>query len=736
MFNKIVMTGVLLLLISSVVSASTGTTGKLSGRVSDRKTGQYLPGVHIIIEGTLLGASTDNEGNYFINNIPAGTYTVMVTYIGYENIRVENIKIIMNHTTKSDFKIKEIEIEGEVIIVTAERPLIQQDVTKSVRIITSDEIRNLPTRGTEDVVKLQAGVVDYGYDGPIRMRGGREDEITYIVDGFEVQSYFNGGSSFYINNAAIDQLHVSTGGFDAEYGRQMSGVISVITKSGSPEYHGSLQAISDMFATAFNTHSYGYNVYDFSLSGRIPFTKDKASFYFSGERNRTADRKPRPYVNRLRDDILNEYVPETEEAFGKPLSLTNNPDYYKDGRLPNNDLNSWHWQGKINFRLTDAVRIEGGFFGRKHRASTYWLRGRFDPHSHDVSFFRNNSSYIKVSHTISPRTFYTIGINHSFENSWNYENKHGFRLGEYMREVYNAPDSLNLYYNPYGDNNGLSSRNSIGETHFTYLTYKGDITSQINHNHQLQAGFDYQKHTLRNIDIAALHIINRDPDQFSISRITSYGFDWYRDENGEYLRPEVFNEGVDGVNWYWDPHDPLLTENKKKWEMVNSGVKAPKQPIQFAFYLQDKIEYGSVVINAGIRFDYYDPDSPMIADYNEPIDPETNTLKIGNNQVSKRISPRIGIGFPVSERTLLHVNYGKFYQMPAWNSIIIPYDTFEDRALRGSISSGNNPGLKPELTTSYEAGMTQQFGEYFRIDFTAYYKDVIDLLGRYRYGSL
>jgi len=740
MLNKIIVVVLMLLLIPCLVFASDGTTGKLSGRVFDKTSGEPLPGVNVIIEGTTLGASSDMNGNYFINNIPAGTYTVTASYIGYEKIQVENLKILPDYTTKQEFAMVETTIEGEVVVVTAERPLIQQDVTNTVRITTADEIANLPTRGARAVAQLQTGVVSSGYGGTMTVRGGRTDEVTYIVDGFEVQSYMGGGSSFSVNQASISQLQVSTGGFNAEYGRQMSGSINVVTKSGSPEYHGSIQAISDAPATALGTNSFGYAVYDFSLSGSIPMTNRKATFYLSGEREWRGDRAPRPYVTNLHDDGLKLYGPETVANYGLPLSQTNNAEYYSDGRLPNNNLNAYKWHGKFNYRLTSAINLEAGFFGRQHRSSSYWFRGRFDLTAFNQSRFKNNAAYLKVTHTLSPKTFYTLGVNHNFETNAYNQSQHGFSIYEYTRMIYNQYDDLRLYYDGYSDVNGLSARNSFGETHYTYLTFKGDITSQINLNHQLQAGFDFQRHSLRSFSMGSLRNAYKNTMQFTIEDITSYGYDWPRAADGSYEAPTALQDyvtyGDESVYHEWDPNDPFMSEDVKRWSKTDAGAKAPKTPMQLAMYLQDKIEYEGLVINAGIRFDYYDPDSPVILDYNEPIDPETNTLKIGDKQVSQRISPRLGLGFPVTERTLLHVNFGKFYQMPTWNRIIIPYDTFEDRALRGSIASRNNPRLKPETTTSYEAGVTQQFGEYFRVDFTAYYKDVLDLVIRERVASL
>lgn len=760
MLNKIMIVVLVLLLIPCLAFASDGTTGKLSGRATDKTTGEPLPSLNIMIVGTTLGASTDMNGNYFINNIPAGTYSVEASYIGYEKILVENLKIMQDYTTTQNFAMVETQIEGEVVVVTAERPLIQQDVTNTVRLVTKEEIDQLPTRGANQVAMLATGVVSSGYGGTMTVRGGRTDEITYIVDGFEIQSYYGGGSNFSVNNASISQLQVSTGGFNAEYGRQMSGSINIVTKSGSPDFHGSLQGITDMFATSFGTHSYGYNVYDFSLSGGIPLTNRKATFYISGERNWQADRQPRPLIapndltDGLRDDGVNLYVPATNTDYwdeypnGRSFSLTNNSEFYEGGRLPNFTLNRWRWHGKINYRLTNSINIEGGMYGRKHTSGEFWWRGRFDLTSSQNNFFRNNVVFLKVTHTLSPKTFYTIGFNQSFENSWYNQPQHGYRMAEYFRAVQNQYDDVRLYYDPYADGGGLQYTSYNGETKYTYMTFKGDVTSQINLNHQLQAGIDFQRHTLRRFEIGTLRGVNQNINLFTIRNITSYGADWPRNADGSYKSPAILDDDIymeeyleqyeDGlVNWYWDPDDPILNSNERQWKMEGSGAKAPKTPIQIAMYLQDKIEYEGLVINAGIRFDYYDPDSPTIVDYNEPLDDVTQELKIGDKQVSQRISPRIGLGFPVTDRTLLHVNYGKFYQMPTWNRILVAYDTFEDMASRGTIPySQNNPSLKPETTTSYEAGVTQQMGEYFRLDFTAYYKDVLDLVIRERVASL
>ena len=94
-----------------------GTTGKIAGKVTDSKTGEALPFVNIIIEGTNLGAATDIDGNYVILNIPPGKYNVKAQYIGYQSVLVENVSVSIDLTTTVDFTLSESAIELEEVVV-------------------------------------------------------------------------------------------------------------------------------------------------------------------------------------------------------------------------------------------------------------------------------------------------------------------------------------------------------------------------------------------------------------------------------------------------------------------------------------------------------------------------------------------------------------------------------------------------------------------------------------------
>jgi len=219
-------------LIASVISlhlVTAGTTGKLVGIVLDKASKEPLIGANVMIAGTGLGTATDAEGRYFILQIPPKTYSVKFSMIGYKDVLVKNVKIQLDLTTTLNAELEEGVIGMETVEVTAQRPMVQPDVTYSQVNITSDEIDMLPVEEFEDIIALQAGVVN---SGGLHVRGGRSGEIAYMIDGITVTDPYDAGMAVEIENNAIQELQFISGTFNAEYGKAMSGIINIITKTG------------------------------------------------------------------------------------------------------------------------------------------------------------------------------------------------------------------------------------------------------------------------------------------------------------------------------------------------------------------------------------------------------------------------------------------------------------------------------------------------------------------------
>ena len=164
------------------------------------------------------------------------------------------------------------------------------------------------------------------------------------------------------------------------------------------------------------------------------------------------------------------------------------------------------------------------------------------------------------------------------------------------------------------------------------------------------------------------------------------------------------------------------------------------QPQSLSVYLQDKMEYEGMVVNAGVRYDMYRPDGVTPADPFDPLELnadgtiklDTRVYKVGVPIIKDpvaaatkhMIAPRLGIAFPVTERSKLHFTYGHYYQIPRGA------DLYENLSfdMRGAIRIRGNPDLDPERTIAYEVGVIRQFTDDLTIDLTGFNKDISQLV--------
>ena len=299
-------------------SAWGGTTGKLSGKITNDKK-EPMVGVNIRLEGQRLGAVSDDQGNYFIIGVPGGTYLVHANLMGYAPYTAQNVTITPDFTTTLNITLKTEAIQQEEVRVDAQRPLLQKDATGTTRFLTSDELQKLPTRGYRDAAAQQTGVVNFKRNidtesqngNTLIIRGGRPNETAYYVDGFSQQDPLTGTTSTSISNNAIQEVVVLTGGFNAEYGRIMSGAVNVVTREGASKYAGTVEAVSDVLAGDWiGAPRQDYNVYDVSLGGPVFPGRENVTFYVSGERRWQRDRSPTfmpsVFTQELRDLGLND----------------------------------------------------------------------------------------------------------------------------------------------------------------------------------------------------------------------------------------------------------------------------------------------------------------------------------------------------------------------------------------------------------------------------------------------
>ena len=648
--------------------AVAGVTGKIAGTVKDKETGEPLFPANIIIEETHLGAASLPSGEYYIINVPPGTYRVRAKMMGYKDVVVENVTVRADFTTEVNFELEKTTVAVlKPITVRAERPLIQPDVTATTRFISAEEIDNLPTRGYQEAVFLQTGVVSFAlhpdYDvtdtesqttPSLNIRGGRSNEVAYYVDGFPQQDPLTGISSLTLNQSAIHEITVLTGGFNAEYGRIMSGAVNVITKEGGPQYSGSIEAVTDNLAGDWiGANKYDYNIYDFSLGGPgiiLPILSDKLNFYISGERRWSGDRSPRAIAG---------------------------------GKLPGNTLGGWSWQAKLVWKPTTTLKIKLGTLGsyddwREYR-NAYRFNIKHAPRYQD----KNYSITASVTHTLSPSTFYTIAGSYFVTDRKRGDGLYFDDLPRYSRPNGNPryDQFLNLFWNIDDPTTEIVKDRqgailSGDESHVwddylhrnsSYWGIKFDFTSQVDVHNQVKFGFDVQRHTLRYYR----HVLPVQVVLVDSTVVPNGAPDGVHDKLLYHSDPYSFVQDADYYGYYWTPvdsvvitpahwritpivedgdtvgFDSLYVGDYYKFEFdereIDSGRQAAKHPITASAYIQDKFEYEGVVINAGLRYDYLNVDTKALRDPERPLGEDNATLDeedLVENDVHHVISPR------------------------------------------------------------------------------------------------
>ncbi|MCY4159449.1 MAG: carboxypeptidase-like regulatory domain-containing protein, partial [Bacteroidetes bacterium] len=202
--------------------------GKIDGIVTDVATGETVPGASVVIEGTTQGTATQADGYFFINNVRPGTYTLVVSFIGYTTQRVEGVRVSAGLTTTKDIQITEQVVGLEEIVVTSERPIVQLDVSANVASLNSEAFEDLPVAGIIEVLDLQAGI-----QPGLSIRGGGANQVAFVVDGMNLRTGRHQDPFASISYTSVEEVQVQTGGFNAEYGNVRSGVVNVTTKDPS-----------------------------------------------------------------------------------------------------------------------------------------------------------------------------------------------------------------------------------------------------------------------------------------------------------------------------------------------------------------------------------------------------------------------------------------------------------------------------------------------------------------------
>ncbi|MCK5033777.1 MAG: TonB-dependent receptor, partial [Calditrichia bacterium] len=500
-------------------------------------------------------------------------------------------------------------------------------------------------------------------------RGGRDGEVSYLVDGVQ--------TGITLNVDAVQEIEVISGTFNAEYGKVMSGIVNTAPKTGGENYSTSFKLYTENFMTG---HDYvGLDKADIfhkvearlSFGGPVPFTNKKLYFFVFGN---TIDDKGLYYgINRYISTDSSLVAPDIDENEWVDKHSGDNSE------KPMSSLRSQNIMGNLSLQLSPSFKV-GLLFQYENitKHTDYVNSYKYIPSRTNNSWGTKNSVTLSLANTISPTAFHEIKVLYFTENI----QKSRFKDPLDSRFVNNA-----LYNNDIGGFVTGGNDKSFEFSKDNRIQLKYDLLWQINHNHEIKFGIDYVK-------------LKLNEEKYSIQNYYSF---YETEKELTHYTPFIPDNSTAFYNHY------------------------EKHPEEVSVYLQDKSEFDDLVINYGLRYDFFDPKTIYPTDMRNPANSIATDRKSEylDADPQTQLSPRFGLAYTLGETAALHFSYGHFFQTPNYSHM---YTNPDYRILAKNYASIiGNPNMKSEKTVKYELGLQMQMIENLVLNTDLFYHDIYQL---------
>ena len=783
--------------------------GKLQGTVRDAETNEPLPGVNVFLVGTDLGAATDAQGRYFIINVPPGNYSLRASMIGYAQITKTGVLIEIGRTTDINFDLNTAAITGEEVTVVAERDILHTETSNTQQVIQNQQLIEAPaTRSIQDFITKQVGV-----SGDLGIRGGATNETGTIVNGFTFVNNRVGEPDANIPLSAVEQVSVVTGGFNAEHGNFRSGLVDIVTKSGSRDlYTGRI----DYSRNIPQMKRFGKSLFDETnyylrpeLDPEVAFVGTEAAWaddpYLRGQHasftgwNTLADQyndsKPEsehatPLDLYLWSAWMHQIEPPFEqlEQMGHDVPNDIRQKMLDHARQPEGTDSDWN----VDFGFGGPIPFVSDFLGN----ATFYLSNNSNEYFYTQPVTRRSQTEQTTMLTVQSN------ITSSLKLTLNsiYRDKRGVKAGTRSagferinnivpdggeRWVY-APrfySTANQYTNMYGlQLQGIVNQNTSWDLR---------LNTEKRVDRAVPPFVEYGL-TLAEYEETGFYEGNPDPRDPNNSAVIEFGpikldnmpyefssgneiIDGFQHESysqpygsGRHRYTEDLQKTIDstetlqyparfdlssqvnfnhllkaGVQFEYGQIDHLVRSVRYAHLRNNFTLFWDRQPINAGLYIQDQISFEGMVANIGLRADYYNPGGewPTGDIYGdaafgtgEQFENKFETWEalgiLAPVKTHLVVSPRLGVSFPVTERSKFYFNYGHFRSLAPWEEMYI----VEQRP-RVRLYTLGNPNLAPPRTISYETGVEYNLLNQFLLHVSGYYKDITGQHGDVEYIS-
>ncbi len=760
----------LFLVIGLSGGAFAGTTGKIVGKVVDKESGESLPAVNVTIVGTNLGAATNVKGEYFILNIPPGSYSVRAHIIGYGAVTQTNVRVSIDQTTTVNFTggfaLAQEVIAGQEVTIVSERPVVQPDVSANIANVSSTEIENIPITSVTEAIDLQAGI-----EPGLNIRGGGAGQLSFQIDGLTLRNGRDNTPFTTISYTSIDEFQVQTGGFNAEYGNVRSGLINVVTKDAPRDRYTADALVRYQPARKMNfgpgpkdANGYWIRPYlDSDISGvgtaGGPWDRYTQRQYpdFDGwnliSQNLADDGDPS-------NDLSVAQLQEIFKYHHRKDTDVNIPTYELDATvggplIPGGSSKLGNARFIVSYRGTQTPYFypQAAVLGDQLGSTA----GYPDPVESGRDAFRDDLVQGKITVDLKP----TMKVN--LQGLWAKATGQAFGAFSTVNNPNPQPGGIGPYsWSDHGmlsdnaDHVGRSAifgtdRYSIADVENTM--FGASFTHTLNPSTFYELSLNrletnYDSHPSRRRDFSSAFTVggtSLDEAPFgwtsngtnSIGSGLRLGGHWARardtsrvavytgkfDITSQLNRISQFKAGVEVI--YSDYDMTYGSDDSVIVHLERSNQQWQREPIQGAAYVQNKLEFKGMIANLGVRMDYFDPggDWWIYGAYDRSFTAKNkNTrdelLETAPTDKQLTLSPRLGVSFPITVDSKLYFNYGFFRQMLTSREL---YQI--ERQWLGNIGNIGDPNQPMPRTIAYELGYDHNLFDQYLLRVSGYYRD-------------
>ena len=748
-----------LLFSASLLAAQ--ATGKVEGRVRDNA-GAPIANAQVFIVGSAFSALTNAQGYYFINNVPVGSMDMRSAFVGYRPVVARGVLVRGGQTSTQDFALEASVVEVQAIEVTAEKPLVPRDQVTSKPIVSGELTDQLPADRINAVLALQPGVVASSGSGSLSIRGGRGDENITYIDGVPVQAGNRGNAFNGVGAGAVgvptngfSEATITTGASAAEFGNAQSGVISLETKTGGSSFKGNLGFESDGFAGVRHNNSVGFNRIQAGVNGPIANNLTfSVSGALEGQQSIGTGKDPEVplYTPAGLDTVV--AVPNAETLVDTSYVPVSTFAVYRGNC---SDIQSNNAAIKNNY----GVACQGVRFQRS-AASNYSVIGKLNytfgagnrvtlSSNMTQNQGRNTGNYATSGYTQQLNPAQATGfrnLNNLYTVSGNFNlNRSAERA--LALEAYLSYQTDQTLGSPMTSQSEIDTRDPsmgfmIAPIKFRFNFDNFQLNDQLLNNYRNNIpGSRRSPYDLENTAQYAV------VDQY---RNNPYGLLGWSESGGPTSRLNMYREhrtvGRVGLDWQADRFNrvkvggdfTLYDMNYYSHSLTSQAFSDVwhEKPTRYSGFMSDRLDLGDVVVDLGLRYDWYktgasrafllDTFSNSATNGQWVYYPRISTYGAGDPTLQKNVqdashgylSPHIQVAFPVTQKTNFRLSYAHQVQAPDFGTMLTGINTDINITNSNHVYGSD---LDFGKTITFEFGVRHEFNPDMVLDISAYNKD-------------